>query len=443
MKIAVYFCTCGNRISEQIDAEKIRSVIEDCGGKISFKIISLPCGEAGSVFIEKDLRENPPDRVVIAACSPRKHEETFRSVMVRAGMNPYLMQMVNIRELIAWVAPGREQATAKACIQIRAAIRRVQHHVPLEKIIVNACPDVLILGAGAAGLKSALTLAEAGRKVTVVERRPVIGGMAAMYDELFPDMECGPCMLEPVESEILHGPHAANIELLLQSDLAELTGFFGNFTAKIRQAPRHINTGSCISCMECVNACPASATNEFNCNFNQRKAIDLAFFGGLPNTPFLDESSCARWTRKNDCRKCLEACPVEKTILYEQENRLVERKVGAVLVAVGADLYDCSQLPGLGYGKLPDSSFPISHPEKSWRSSPSSPKWMRKNARAAVPVCRSAPTKPFRSTPPRGWPESMPPCAAAAEPVWPPAHPHPSPATISPTGKSPPKSGSC
>lgn len=354
MKIGIYFCNCGSNIIEKIDAEKVKAAILAIPDVAYFKTADFICSEDGKQFLEDDLQENRPDRIVIAACSPREHEPTFMRVMSRAGMNPYLMQMVNIREQVAWVTEDPARATLKATTMIGGAVARVRHHVSLEKQELDACPNVLVIGAGPAGLKAALTLAEAGRKVTLVEKDPVIGGMPVRYEELFPDMECGPCMLEPVLGEVLHGEYAENIELLTMAELVDVAGFYGNFIARIRQVPRYVDTHQCIGCGECIAACPASAPNDFNCRLSDRQAIDFPFMGALPNAPFLDMKTCVRSTGE-ECRACKDSCPMgEDVINFDDEEQLLERNVGAIILATGASLLDCSALPNLGYGVIPE-----------------------------------------------------------------------------------------
>ncbi len=351
MKTGVYFCKCGTNISEKIDEEKVRETLLQNCPDIHFSTIDFMCSEEGKESIKKDLSEHGIERVVISACSPREHENTFMRVLSGAGLNPYLMQMVNVREQIAWVTEDRDKATEKAGRSIRSAVKRVQLHDALEKKEIDICPDVLVIGAGPAGLKAALGIAAAGRKVVLVERSPVIGGMPVRFEELFPHMECGPCMLEPLMAEILHGEYAENIELLCMAEVIEVVGSYGNFVAKIRQKPRFADTHACIGCAECIEPCPVSAKNMFNFNLNERKAISFPFAGALPNAPFIDEKLCIR-LQGGECSKCREACPVENAIVFDDREKTYERNIGAIIVAIGSDLYDCRKIPALGYGKL-------------------------------------------------------------------------------------------
>jgi len=353
MKIGVYFCKCGTNISEKIDSEVVKQNVSNKSGDLHFKEIDFMCSESGLEEFKKDLKGNDVDRVVIAACSPRDHENTFMKAMAENEMNPYLMQMVNIREQVAWVTEDPKKATEKATKYINAAMGRVKLNHPLEKKEIDMSSNVLILGAGPAGLKSALAFAEAGRKVTVVEKSPAIGGLPVRYEEIFPHMECGPCMLEPVMADFLHGPHAENIELLSMAEVKDVAGFLGNFDVTIQQKARYINIHDCVGCYECIEPCPVSTKNEFNFDMDERKAIAFSFTGALPNAPFIDDSTCVRFNGE-DCKICEDACPVENAVNYEDTEKTIELKVGAILVAIGSDIYDCTNFDNLGYGKLPD-----------------------------------------------------------------------------------------
>ncbi|MBI3987501.1 MAG: CoB--CoM heterodisulfide reductase iron-sulfur subunit A family protein, partial [Lentisphaerae bacterium] len=245
MNIGVYFCNCGTNVSDKIDADEVRRQLQPSGLSY-FQDVPFGCSEDGQAFLERHIKEHRPDRVVIAACSPREHEETFRRVMDRAGLNPYLMQMVNVREHVGWVTTDKAQATRKAVSQLKGALARVRKHEPLEKQFLDVRTEALVIGAGPAGLRAALELAEAGRKVTLVEKMPVLGGMPVLYEEVFPKMECGPCLLEPVLGEVLHGPHASRIEVLLLSEVVRTAGSYGNFIVTIRKAPRYVAPQTCI-----------------------------------------------------------------------------------------------------------------------------------------------------------------------------------------------------
>jgi heterodisulfide reductase subunit A2 len=351
MKTGVYFCNCGTNIADRIDAAAVKALLHTDDEELHFAVMDFLCAETGLESLQDDIRQHGIERVVIGACSPRDHEETFRGAMVRAGLNPYVMQMVNIREQIAWVTEDKSKAAEKSARALRAAMRRVALQGDLDQKEIAVSPDVLVVGAGPAGLKAALAAAEAGRRVTLVEKSPAIGGKPVLFEELAPAMECGPCLLEPLMAEVLHGSHAANIELMTLSEVTKVVGSYGNFTVTIKAAPRYADPGACVGCGECVAVCPESKRNDYNFGLNSRKAVDVPFAGALPNCVSIDSSLCLH-LKGGDCRLCVEACPVENAIRFDDAEKVVERHVGAVILAVGAGTFDCSALPALGAGKL-------------------------------------------------------------------------------------------
>ena len=359
MKTAVYFCNCGTNISEKINPEKVEDAVKKSNGGIIFKSCGFLCSEEGKEFLRKDIMDNGIEAVVIPACSPRDHEKTFMNVLSAAGVNPYMMQMINIREQVAWVTEDKEKAAEKAVHYINAAISRVNLQEPLEKKEIDVSPDAIVVGAGPAGLKAALSLAEAGRKVTVVEKSPTIGGLPVRYEEIFPNMECGPCMLEPIMGDALHGNASGNIEFLTLSEIEDVVGSYGNFTVKIKRSPRYVDAEKCIGCAECIAPCPASFKNPFNCDMNERKAIDFSFAGALPNVPYVNAGVCLRFNDNDGadggyCRLCIDACPVgEEVFKFDEKEEIIERNAGSIILATGSALYDSGKVSSLGYGKIP------------------------------------------------------------------------------------------
>lgn len=352
MKTAVYFCNCGTNVSDKINPSAVESKVKERNGDVYFKAVNFLCSEEGKEFLKRDIEENSIEAVVIPACSPRDHEKTFMNVLSSAGLNPYMMQMVNIREQVAWVTEDSGRAVLKATHYINAALSRVGLQEPLEKRELEVCLDAVVVGAGPAGIKAAMSLAEAGRKVTVIEKSPVLGGLPVRYEEIFPNMECGPCMLEPIMGDALHGDASENIEFLTLSDMKEVVGSYGNFTVKAVSRPRYIDIDKCIGCAECIAPCPVSIKNPFNYGLSEKKAIDFAFAGGLPNVPYIDDASCLRF-KGDSCRLCVEACPVGEDVFnFEEKETVRERTAGSIILAVGASIYDCGKIPSLGYGNV-------------------------------------------------------------------------------------------
>lgn len=358
MSSLVYICKCGNNIASHIDVDQLADRVKEASGdNIPVEVVAVEfmCSGDGKEFLQRDLKTRKHERVVVAACSPRDHEHTFRDIMSESGRNPYLMQMVNIREQVAWVTENSDRAVEKALSLILGAVKRVALHTPLEDSELSIATDTLVLGAGPAGMKCALTLAEAGRKVILVEKSPAIGGKPVLFEEVAPDLECGPCLLEPMMEELLHGNNADNIELLTLSELHDLKGSYGNFIATIKQQPRRIDPSLCIGCYECIAPCPVSVTDnsDYNIGRRERSAISFAYQGVLPNAPFVETDLCLR-SKGEDCRACLDACPMEGAVQLDEEEHIFEKTVGAIVAATGSDLYDMKAIPTLHYQDIPD-----------------------------------------------------------------------------------------
>ena len=341
-KIGVFICNCANNIKNSIDTEKLMKLVADIEGVAEVSTHALWCSEAGREEISRTILEKQLNRVVIAACSPKQHEKTFQKVMSSSGLNPYLMQMANIREQVAWVTPDKDQATQKAMSLLASAINRVKLNEPLENVEMDIVNDFVVIGAGVAGLSAALALAQKGRKVYLVEREPWVGGKIVSYEELFPKLECAPCMIEPLIAKVLENDR---IVTLTNSEVENVRGFFGNFEVRIRQKARLINADKCIGCGECFEPCPIKVKNKFNGNLSDRHAVFTAFPGSMPNLPIIDTNSCLRFKGVN-CDKCEKACPFG-AIDYSQKDNVIEVSAGAIIATTGFSIFDTSSIASL------------------------------------------------------------------------------------------------
>jgi len=254
VRIGFYICHCGVNISDTVNVEEVRDFVGEQPGVVSSRDYKFMCSNAGQELIEKDIEELKLNRVVVAACSPLMHEVTFRSACERKGLNPYLLQIANIREQCSWVHDDKKKATAKASALANAAIRRVALHTPLEPIRAKIGRETMIVGAGIAGIQAALEIAEAGHTVYLVDREPTVGGHMATFDKTFPTLDCAACILTP---KMVSLSHRKNIKLLTYHEVADVSGHVGNFVVKLRRKPRFVDESKCTGCSQCWTNCPA------------------------------------------------------------------------------------------------------------------------------------------------------------------------------------------
>ena len=251
-RIGVYICHCGTNISHTVDIEAVAEYARTLPGVVRVRAYKYMCSDPGQDLIKKDIEEQKLTKVVVSSCSPLMHEETFRNACEDAGLNRFLFQMSNIREQCSWVHSDRKRATEKAKRLVAAAVRRVRYHRPLEQRTADVNPNALVVGGGIAGIEAALKLAEAGKKVYLVEKEPSIGGHMAQFDKTFPTLDCAACILTPKMVQV--GQHP-NIELMTYSEVDEISGYVGNFKAKIRRKARYVDEGKCTGCGDCVQNC--------------------------------------------------------------------------------------------------------------------------------------------------------------------------------------------
>jgi heterodisulfide reductase subunit A len=349
-KVGVYVCHCGTNISGTIDVEDV-SVW--AGGQENVEVArdyKFMCSSLGQDLIEEDIKEEGLTRVVVAACSPHMHEKTFRGACERAGLNPFLFEMANIREHDSWTTDDKKAATIKAKALVNGAVQRVVHHEPLELIPVEINPNTLVVGGGIAGISAALELADAGNHVYLVEREPSIGGHMAQLDKTFPTLDCSACILTPKMVEV--GQHS-NITLLTYSEVEKVDGYLGNFVVNVRKKARYINEEHCTGCGICIEKCPFKVVDDvFEAGLGKRKVIYRPFPQAVPKYPVIDTENCVYFLR-GKCKACQVFCPTEpNSIDFEQEDELLQLEVGNIIIATGYDLFDVGKIPQYGYGRL-------------------------------------------------------------------------------------------
>jgi len=326
-------------------------------GKLPFVTVAreykFMCSDPGQDLIQQDIRDGKVNRVVVASCSPLMHEGTFRRAMSKADGNPFLFQMANIREHVSWVTSAKEPATVKAKALIAAAVRRVTLHQPLERKSVPVKPDVLIVGGGISGIQAALTLADSGKKVFLVEREPTIGGHMAKFDKTFPTLDCAACILTPKMSSVRAHP---NITLWTYSEVIGVEGYVGNFKVKVKRKPRYVIEELCVGCLECIEACiykKGRVDDEFNVGLSKRKPIYIPFPQATPLVAIIDKESCLEF-KHNRCKKfCVDSCE-RKAIDLNQKEEIKEIDVGAIILATGFKTFDAKRISRYGYRKYPN-----------------------------------------------------------------------------------------
>lgn len=325
-KIGVYVCHCGGNISDVVDIKKVSEEASKMKNVAVARDYMFMCSEAGQKMIEDDVKSLKLDAVVVAACSPKLHELTFRNVIKRAGGNPYMYYHANIREQVSWVhEQEKEKATEKAVREVRAAVGYVSASEPLEKITVRAEKSVLILGGGIAGIRAAIDVVDMGMNAFLVEKQPFLGGMTAKFDqEIFP---YGKGSLKLVKDLIEELKKRQNIVVFTNAELEELSGYIGNFLAKIRIKPRFFKESCKDSNLESI--CPKKVIDPETKEV--RSAImEPPFEGAYPEIPAIDTSIC------DFCGECAKVC---NAIDLSQKEEMLEIKVGAVIVATGFETY--------------------------------------------------------------------------------------------------------
>ena len=349
-RIGVYVCHCGLNIAGSVDCAEVAKFAGTLPHVVLAQDNRYTCSDQGQAGIKKDIKEQKLNRVVVASCSPRLHEPTFRKTCEDAGLNKYLFEMANIREHCSWVhLYDRKAGTEKAKDLVKMAVAKATLLQPAEEIEVPITRRTLVIGGGVAGIQAALDLADTGYKVYLVEKEASIGGMMARIDKTFPTMDCSICILAPKMSDVGHHP---NVELLTYSEVTEVKGYIGNFHVKVLKKARYV-TKDCSACGECIEVCPIVTANEFDVGLATRHGIYTPFAQAVPSTYAIDMSLCLNKNGVVVCDKCSKACE-RQAINFEMKPEVQEIEVGTIVVATGADVFDPSVLPDYGYGRFPN-----------------------------------------------------------------------------------------
>ena len=353
-RIGVYVCHCGTNIAGKIDIDEVVRFAEGLEGVSLVRDYKFMCSDPGQNLIQKDIEDGLINRVVVASCSPLMHENTFRNVCDRGGINPYMFTMANIREQCSWVHVDNASSTEKAKDLISAAVRRTMFLEPLEKREVSINPRTLVIGAGIAGIQAAIDLADAGKEVVLVEREPSIGGHMAKFDKTFPTLDCSACILTPRMVQV--GQHP-KIKLMTYSEVEEISGYVGNFEVKIRQKARYVDPELCNGCGTCWEKCPGTRVPRKG-NVHEKlslgptTSIHISFMQAVPAIPVIDRETCL-YFKNGKCRICEQVCE-RNAINYEMEDTIEEFEIGNIVIATGFKSFDPSEIKRYKYGRLPN-----------------------------------------------------------------------------------------
>lgn len=340
-RIGVYICHCGINIGGVVNCPEVAEFAKSLKNVVVARDYKYMCADPGQELIQKDIKEYNLNRVVVAACSPRMHEPTFRRCVEEAGLNPFLFEFVNIREHDSWVHMHEpEKATEKAKDLVRMGVAKARLLEPLEFIKVGVKNRALVIGGGVSGIQAALDLGDMGFETILVEKSPSVGGRMAQLDKTFPTNDCSICILAPKMVDVAKHP---NVKLYSYSEVQEVSGYIGNFKVKILKKPRYLDETKCTGCGQCAEVCPIEIPNEFDMGLGTRKAIYKPFPQAVPAKYTIDKEHCI------DCGLCASVCG-PNAIDYNQKPKIIEEEVGSIICAIGYDPFDPSIKEEYGYG---------------------------------------------------------------------------------------------
>ncbi|MDO9547884.1 MAG: CoB--CoM heterodisulfide reductase iron-sulfur subunit A family protein, partial [Candidatus Marinimicrobia bacterium] len=348
-KIGVFVCHCGINIASTVDIPKLVEDLKNYPGIAYIQDYKYMCSDPGQTLVKEKIKSEKLEAVVIAACSPTLHENTFRMAVQTVDMNPYNCEIANIREQCSWVHKDIVQATEKAKRIIKSVVEKALLNEELEPVKVPVTRKALILGGGIAGIQSALSIANSGYEVILVERQSSIGGRMAQLSETFPTLDCSQCILTP---KMVDAGQHENIRLMTYSELEDISGFVGNFKVKIKQKAKYVDWDKCTGCGLCIEKCPKKVPSEFDQGLGKRKAVYTPFPQAVPNKPVIECENCS-YFKTGKCRLCEKVCPFD-AINFDETESFIEEEVGAIVVATGYDVYPVLNMSEYGGGKIPD-----------------------------------------------------------------------------------------
>jgi len=333
-----------------VDVDRVVAEAKLQPGVVFAQNYQYMCSEAGQNLIKNAIKEQKLTGIVVCSCSPRMHEQTFRKAAAVAGLNPYMVEIANIREHCSWIHKDKEIGTEKACVLMRAAVAKVSLNKPLQAGESPVVKRALVIGGGIAGIQTALDIAEAGFPVDIVEKRPTIGGRMAQLDKTFPTLDCSSCIVTP---KMVEASASENIRLITYAEVESVSGFVGSFHVAIRKKARYVKEDVCTGCGACMQKCPSKkGLNEFNMGLNTRTAIYIPFAQAIPNVAVIDPEQCIK-LKTGKCGLCEKVCTAG-AIDYKQQDEILEEDYGAIVMATGFQPIDASKFDEYSYSTCKD-----------------------------------------------------------------------------------------
>jgi len=349
-RVGVFVCWCGSNIAATVDVEKVAEVLAKEPGVVFSTHYQYMCSQAGQEMIQESIVKYNLTGVVICSCSPRMHENTFRKTCEKAGLNPYMVEIANIREQCSWIHKDKETATEKAVILGRAAIAKVHLNAPLTAGTSPVKKRALVIGGGIAGIQTALDIADAGFDVDIVEKEPTIGGKMTQIDKTFPTLDCAACILTP---KMVDAAQNEKIHIYSYSEVSSVKGFVGNFKVTIKKKARYVDEVKCTGCGLCTEKCPQKKVpNAFNLGLDNRRAIYIPFAQAVPKVATIDADYCTM-LKSGKCGVCSKICTAG-AIDYKQTDTFIEEEYGAIVVATGFNPIKLDKYDEFAYSQSPD-----------------------------------------------------------------------------------------
>ncbi len=349
-RIGVFVCHCGTNIAGTVDVKAVAAALAHEPGVVISTEYQYMCSQAGQDLIKAAIAEHKLSGIVVCSCSPRMHEATFRKTAAAAGLNPYMVEIANIREQCSWVHKDIPTGTEKAIILGKAAVAKVNLNAPLTPGESPVTKRALVIGGGIAGIQTALDIADAGFPVDIVETKPTIGGKMAQLDKTFPTLDCAACILTPKMVDVAQHE---KIRIFSYSEVTEVGGFVGNFEVTIKKRARYVKEDLCTGCGLCTEKCPQKKVpNEFNMGMDNRRAIYIPFAQAVPKVATIDPDYCTM-LKTGKCGVCSKVCTA-KAIDYQAKDEFITEKYGAIVVATGFNPISMDKFDEFAYSQSKD-----------------------------------------------------------------------------------------